>query len=274
MHFFVCTMQMVSHYTVFSDGLWTALGEPCPKSCPRLINALGCQFLTQAQLNQLNHLNNLLNVAGGGAQSNQFLRNALLAATIRRTSPALNESAFSHLEQLNYPQLPPVATGGGGGARGFCLRPFGSSGKLTQSNRLKIKDWLNTINHKWTQLVSSMHCRPTAHQLLNSNGSTMDCSLYGSLYGHCGVLDEVRTEMTEYDDDSNNNNSVNESNTDAGTLNAHPQNSNQISLPLITSTCTLPRRDVSTNLDFNYGALADPLLHQPLVCVDYSTGKQ
>lgn len=272
---------MVSHYTVFSDGLWTALGESCPKSCPLLIgtDAFGCPILTTAQLNQLNQLNNLLNLAGAGAQSNQFLRNALFAATLRRTNASLNAS-----DSLlpNGAAFVPFHTLTGDSSPGsYRIRPLANTivtAKLTQSHRQKLKDWLNTINHKWTQLVSSMHCRPNAHQLLHSHGSTLDCSLYGSVYGHCG-LDQSSATATRSDTTDLNepikcwtpkvSRTSNVSSLELPNDNGSSSNRHNASTSQDDNTANVKLLDCGLSME---EAKYPPRLVQPFVCVDYNTG--
>jgi hypothetical protein len=246
---------LVSHYTVFSDGLWTALGEPCPKACSLLIgtDAFGCPILTSAQLNQLNQLNNLLNLAGAGGQSNQFLRNALFAATLRRSNAGFGTSGL----MTNAPFAPLSELNGDNSAAAFRMRPLGVGGaKLTHSHRQKLKDWLNAINHKWTQLVSSMHCRPNAHQLLHSHGSTLDCSLYGSVYGHCGMEPSTRSDSGEFHESIK-----------CVSPKLPPMFE---SIQTALNPASVETTTIMSDCDLLNGN--KPRLVQPFVCVDYSTG--
>ncbi|RWS05473.1 tyrosine-protein kinase SYK-like protein, partial [Dinothrombium tinctorium] len=105
-------MAMVSHYTVFIDGLWTSLGEPCPR--PKCLITNSGEILFQNQSSTTQSVNN---------------------ATIRRNqynhrSPALERN------------------------RNLINRR--SSSRLNSNATLRLREWLNTINHKWSQLLSAM----------------------------------------------------------------------------------------------------------------------
>lgn len=94
------------------DGLWTCLGEPCP----RLI--LSTSLSSREQFHTHSRFNNGLRICKR--------LNARSVSLDRNHHNALNSKSIK----------------------------FNSIS--TSNSTIKIKEWLNTINHKWTQLVSAI----------------------------------------------------------------------------------------------------------------------
>lgn len=122
---------------MFCDGLWTLLSE----ACPRRSNSI---------LSDLNSVRNL-----------NLLNRALSRADLYPTSNAYN---------LHQP--PHTLTGNSTSSSSSCSSSgstnLSNSNRLNHSSKAKIKDWLNNINQRWTQLLASMQCRPNgAHQLIH-----------------------------------------------------------------------------------------------------------
>lgn len=126
---------MVSHYSVFCDGLWTILSEACPRRNNNILN----------DLNSVRNLN--------------LLNRALSRANVE-------------LYPNNYNLQPHTLTGNSTSSSSSCSSTgstnLSNSNRLNHSSKAKIKDWLISINQRWSQLLASMQCRPNgAHQLIH-----------------------------------------------------------------------------------------------------------
>lgn len=124
---------------MFCDGLWTLLSEACPRRSNSILSDLN-------SVRNLNMLNRALSRAN---------------VDLYPTSNAYN---------LHQPQH--TLTGNSTSSSSSCSSSgstnLSNSNRLNHSSKAKIKDWLNNINQRWTQLLASMQCRPNgAHQLIH-----------------------------------------------------------------------------------------------------------
>ena len=128
---------MASHYSIFCDGLWTLLTE----ACARRQNSI---------LNDLNSVRNL-----------NILNRALNRANVDLYPPTNYNLQPSH-------QLTGNSTSSSSSCSSTGSTNLSNSNRLNHSSKAKIKDWLISINQRWSQLLASMQCRPTnAHQLIH-----------------------------------------------------------------------------------------------------------
>lgn len=154
---------MVSHYSVFSDGLWTVLTEPCPRRNLTTVNGLNT-------VRNLNLLNRALSRANGELYSNNY-----------------NIQHQSATHQL---------TGNSTSSSSSCSSTGSTnlSNRLNHSTKAKIKDWLISMNQRWSQLLVSMQCRPNgAHQLIH------DCdSIKYGVVGYSKAQDSMQINTAFY----------------------------------------------------------------------------
>lgn len=185
---FTSLMALVSHYTIMSDGLWCALTEACPRPiqtpyCIQRNLTNGCSSAAlkstllppnaQVARNNCNMTMNqnvycipppCNNINNNSAISNN-IHNIASAMPIIKSLPDNNTTNNNNIRndlQLN--QNNSTVTH--------------SNGKTLQTHNLictpqqagivsikaPIKEWLQTINHKWSQLIASKN----QHQSLNS----------------------------------------------------------------------------------------------------------
>lgn len=179
---FTSLMALVSHYTIMSDGLWCALTEACPRpiqmtnfirrnlnnNCSGTNTALKSNpSLQTAQIarNNCNIAMNQQNVYCIPPPCNNINNNAMT-----NNMPSSMPSNIKNLPE-NYKNDLQLNHNNSAGTHG-------SNNKLPQSHGLictpqqasiasiktPIKEWLQTINHKWSQLLASKN----QHQTLNS----------------------------------------------------------------------------------------------------------
>lgn len=121
---------------MFCDGLWTVLSESCPRRNSTILS----------ELNSVRNLN--------------LLNRALSRANIE---------LYPNNYNLQQQQQPAHQLTGNSTSSSSSCSSTGStnlSNRLNQSSKAKIKDWLISINQRWSQLLASMQCRPTGHQHL------------------------------------------------------------------------------------------------------------
>lgn len=199
---FTSLMALVSHYTIMSDGLWCALTEACPRPIQvkqRPNNGLNNNNLmplngtinanNNAQINRLktlNHLNPLMNqnnnlycvppVNSYINNNNNKYNSMMMPPPVSNMIP--KENGF--VDQSQHTDVNTSNQKNGANSIANSKQPLGlvcsNQGAVTPI-KAPIKEWLNTINHKWSQLISSKN----QHQSLNS-------FLFGSsnpLNNHC-----------------------------------------------------------------------------------------
>lgn len=166
---FTSLMALVSHYTIMSDGLWCALTE----ACPRPIQATNC---IQRNLN-----NNCSSTTA--LKSTPFLQTAQIGRN--NCNIAMNQQNLYCIpppcNNINNmpPSMPNIKTLPENYKNDLQSNQNNSgNNKIPQSHGLictpqqasiasiktPIKEWLQTINHKWSQLMASKN----QHQSLNS----------------------------------------------------------------------------------------------------------
>lgn len=165
---FTSLMALVSHYTIMSDGLWCALTEPCPR--PIQANSMNSKCFapgaklaaaanamhaaSNAQIQPMHydsimgaklHCNNLQQV------NNTMRRFNALPNIDNKLEPINGRAANCHSE---------TSTRTATGTDLVCANQSGIA-----AIKMPIKEWLQTINHKWSQLLAS---KSQHHQSLNS----------------------------------------------------------------------------------------------------------
>jgi len=171
---FTSLMALVSHYTIMSDGLWCALTEACPRPIqtnrglessalssnqgnnPTVHN---CNNLTLMNQHNLIPSQNLYCISAGP----NSLNTAVAGPPVAKSEPAMNPSSQNGC--LAGPKIQPNQV--------LCPHQYNAVTTI----KAPIKEWLQTINQKWSQLMSSRN----QHQSLNS-------FLFGSqnpLNNHC-----------------------------------------------------------------------------------------
>lgn len=158
---FTSLMALVSHYTIMSDGLWCALTEPCP----RPIQQQQPQPQPQAPL------------------AGQLPASLLNKLAYKQTS-AFNgpqPARQQHFQSQNIYCVPPTTAPKSQGQNSSSLSSSASSTSNRPSNalacpthqngavsslRAPIKEWLHSINNKWSQIIASKTNQQ--HQSLNS----------------------------------------------------------------------------------------------------------
>ncbi|XP_053204265.1 uncharacterized protein DDB_G0288805-like isoform X2 [Panonychus citri] len=210
-------MSLVSHYTVFTDGLWTSLGEPCP----HLMITNNCAYINPNNNNNLNPVNQITseliltnnNNDNENSNNNNTLRhqqhltvtnnnnnNNIMSGvlTCRRNHTHLQhqhhqqqyqlQQSASQQQSTNYRSISTERSRNliNSNHNNSSMRmrnnlTASSSSTSTHSHptsssshhhsSVKLKDWLSTINHKWSQLISAVTPKNDLSNSVNHNNS-------------------------------------------------------------------------------------------------------
>lgn len=185
---FTSLMALVSHYTIMSDGLWCALTEPCPRPIqsssatqPTIPNGFFSGNQLDSNFHQHQQLRTLQYASPG---QNLYCipppppLPAPLMATPNMMAPSVINNTHAHQHNNtsdNYINSSTSASANRNGSLA-CAHPINGTLGVT-SIKAPIKEWLQSINQKWTQLMAAKN----QHQSLNS-------FLFGSqnpLNNHC-----------------------------------------------------------------------------------------
>lgn len=180
---FTSLMSLVSHYTIMSDGLWCALTEACAR--PIQTGQLPVMLGNALQLNGSNGLQPIfLQPTDNGQLKGQRVSAAKSQQDVYCTAPMTSALGAGSAPQALPERL--VDMFGGQGRHGCdmthqsqqqqCLgeqlncraslgnrlNPSAGSGSLNANQqgavstiKAPIREWLQTINHKWSQLMAS-----------------------------------------------------------------------------------------------------------------------
>lgn len=168
---FTSLMALVSHYTIMSDGLWCALTEACPRPI---------QASNRVQRNTTASKSTLVGANATKLNRNQFnpTMNQNLYCIPPSTGNNNNNNSNTIMNNMHSMLLSTPTTKSFTETNKNELQQNHGSAKAPQTHNLictpqqagmasiktPIKEWLQTINHKWTQLIASKN----QHQSLNS----------------------------------------------------------------------------------------------------------
>lgn len=177
---FTSLMALVSHYTIMSDGLWCALTE----ACPRPIKVANC-----IQRNLTDGCSGAVSKSALLSSNAQVARNSCNIAMnqnvycIPPSCNNINNAITNNMHNMPSPMPAIKSLPDNSNKNDLQLNQNNSAGthnngKTPQAHNLictpqqagivsiktPIKEWLQTINHKWSQLIASKN----QHQSLNS----------------------------------------------------------------------------------------------------------
>ncbi|KAI1292515.1 Tyrosine-protein kinase SYK [Halotydeus destructor] len=191
---FSSILALVSHYTLFSDGLWCSLSEPCPRPVHRngLISGVPGGQLVNGDiiLRPINSANlpantgTLLRRASGSVsgspaiERNHNLINSThnqfqLTQSIYGQHNGDNNNGACTLRRI-------LVHGCASGPGGQCQAGTGS--QFAGQEKTKLREWLSSINHKWMQLLSRTAARSQCHRI--HHFSTLPRNSANGPHGH------------------------------------------------------------------------------------------